>query len=176
MSDDITDTGDGANALESLEDPASLFEYAGVDVEELRESVDAEDFEAAETWDSHVAVGVADDRGVLLYDDGHHGWTLPAFPVADDEDYLAVAQREFETVTGVELAVDGVEHARRRVFHRDDGEDETDVWNVVVRATPATALPDAPTSRADGATVRWFDGIPDSVEGIVAADIERVAN
>lgn len=179
MSDHEPDHRNGADALESLRDPAVLFDSTDVEVEAARESVDSEEFETAEEWDSHVAIGVADDRGVLLYDDGHHGWTLPAFTVANDGDYFAVARREFEALTGIELDVDGVEHARRRVFFLDDSEDsqaETDVWNVVLRATPRGGLADDPVSHVDGTELQWFDDSPDGVEGVVAADIQRIVN
>lgn len=165
-----------SDSPDSLTDPETLLDGDDCTVETHTDTLDAEDFADAVAWESHVAAGVADDRGVLCYDDGHHGWTLPAFTVADGEDYLAVARREFEALTGVPVSIERVEHARRRRFSVEaDGDDrQTDVWNVVVRATPAEALPDDPASREDGADLRWFDGVPATVEGVVAADIERV--
>jgi len=169
--------------VDSLSDPAPLLDHPGVDVETTEEPVDAEDFAAAEAWTDHVAVGVADDRGVLCYDDGHHGWTLPAFEVPDDAaDVLAVARREFEALTGVPVTVDGVEHARRRTFTvaEEDGaaaEDdrETHVWNVVLRATPTAPLADDPESRVEGADLAWRDSAPEDAPDAVAADVERIA-
>jgi len=167
---------------DSLPDPASLLDHPGVDVETTEELVDAEDFAAAaESWTDHVAVGVADDRGVLCYDDGHHGWTLPAFEIPDDAaDVLAVARREFEALTGVPVTVDGVEHARRRTFtvaEEDEADDrETDVWNVVLGATPTAPLADDPESRVEGADLAWRDAAPEDAPDVVAADIERIAD
>lgn len=166
-------------SLDSLTDPESLLARHGLAVETHTDSLAPEDFADAEAWDSHVAVGVADDRGVLCYDDGHHGWTLPAFAVADDEDYLAVARREFDALTGAPVAVEDVVYARRRVFTvagaDDDDDRETSVWNVIVRASPDDPLSNDPDCREDGSTLRWFDGVPEDAEGVVVEDVGRVA-
>lgn len=165
--------------VDSLPDPASLLDHPDVAVETTDESVGTEDFAAAEAWTDHVAVGVADDRGVLCHDDGHHGWTLPAFEVTDDtDDLLALARRAFEALTGVPITVDGVEHARRRTFTvAADGDDrETSVWNVILRATPAATLADDPESPAADAALAWRDSAPEDAPDPVAADIERIAD
>lgn len=164
--------------VDSLTDLESLFDHPDLAVETHTESIDAADFDAAEAWDSHVVAGVADDRGVLLYDDGHHGWTPPAFAVGDDEDAVAVARREFETLTGTSTTVDGVLHARRRTFTVDDSADdrETSVWNVVLSATPDEPLPDDPESQVEDADLVWRDAVPDAAAEHVAADVERIAS
>jgi ADP-ribose pyrophosphatase YjhB (NUDIX family) len=166
------------DSVDALTDPEPLLDSSAHDVETHADSLAPEDFADAEAWESHVAVGVADDRGVLCYDDGHHGWTLPAFAVAEGEDYVAVARREFDALTGVDVAVAGVEHARRRAFTvAEDGDDrETTVWNVLVRASPVDPLADDPACHEDGAELGWFDGIPPGADGVVAADVERVVD
>ncbi|CAM2891670.1 hypothetical protein PNP85_15575 [Halobacterium salinarum] len=163
--------------VDSLSDPASLLDHPDLAVETHTEPIDAADFDAAEAWTDHVVVGVADDRGVLLHDDGHHGWTPPAFEIGDDEDALAVADRGFETLTGTTLSIDGVLHARRRTFTvADDGDDrETAVWTVLLWATSNTRIPDDPESEADDADLAWRDAAPNDASEIVAADIERIA-
>jgi len=69
-----------ADRTETLTDPETLCDRDGVDVREQTHDVDAEEFEDVTDLDSHVAVGTADDRGVLLQNDGHHGWTLLRSP------------------------------------------------------------------------------------------------
>lgn len=163
--------------VDSLSDAESLLDHPDIAVETHTEPIDPADLNAAEAWDDHVVVGVADDRGVLFYDDGHHGWTPPAFAVGDDQDALAVARREFETLTGTGLSVDGVLHARRRTFIvEDDGDDrETSVWNVILRSTPDDRLSDDPESQVDDATLAWRDDVPEDASEHVAADISRIA-
>ena len=163
--------------VDSLSDLESLFDYPGFDVETTTEPVDAADFDAAEAWADHVVVGVADDRGVLHYDDGHHGWTPPAFAVADDEDGVAVARREFEALTGTTLTVDGVLHARKRTFTvAEDGDvRETSVWNVILRASPDDRLSDDPESEVPEAALAWRESAPEDGPEKVAADVERIA-
>ena len=163
--------------IDSLPDPESLLDRPGVAVETHTDPIDAADFDDAAAWDDHVVVGVADDRGVLLYDDGHHGWTPPAFEVPDDEDALAVAHREFEALTGTTLSVGGVLHARRRTFAVEEAGDdrETAVWNVILQASPDDRLPDDPESEVPGADLAWRDAAPADAPEHVAADVERIA-
>jgi ADP-ribose pyrophosphatase YjhB (NUDIX family) len=165
-----------SDSLDSLTDPATLRDHADVDFRERTEAVDAADFEDATDLDSHVAVGVADHRGVLLQNDGHHGWTLPAFAVDAGEDWLAVARREFESLTGAAVEVDAVERVRRLEYRVPVADDRATIWNVVVRATTDDSLSDDPESRVDDTDVRWFDRVPEDVEGPVAADVECVVN
>jgi hypothetical protein len=163
--------------LDSLTDPESLLDHPGLTVETHTEPIDADDFDDAEAWEDHVVVGVADARGVLHYDDGHHGWTPPAFAVGDDEDAVAVARREFESLTGTTVAVDGVLHARRRTFTVDDSDDrETAVWNVILRGTPERRLSDDPGSQVEDADLAWRDTAPEDAPEVVAADVERIAS
>lgn len=176
-----------------LTDPRTPCDADGVEFRELTHQVDPAELEATPDPDSHVAVGVTGDRGVLLMDDGDHGWTLPAFAVEPGDDYLAVARREFEALTGVAAAVESVERVRRHRYHPADAtdadgapgsadaatgaDDAVTVWNVVVRATPAD--PDAlaaPESRETGTDLAWFDGVPDGVEGPVADDVDCIAD
>ncbi|WP_143052180.1 NUDIX hydrolase [Halobacterium jilantaiense] len=147
--------------IDSLSDLESLLDHPDLAVETRTEPIDAADFDAAEAWTDRVVVGVADGRGVLLYDDGHHGWTPPAFEVPDDEDALAVADREFAALTGTHLSISGVLHARRRTFTVADDDRETAVWNVLLWATPDTRIPDDPESEADDADLAWRDAAPD---------------
>jgi len=168
--------------VDSLRDPASLLDHPDVDAETTTEPIEADDFPDAAAWTDHVVVGVADDRGVLLYDDGHHGWTPPAFPLDDDEadadeDVLAVARREFEALTGTPVTIDGVLHARQRTFPvEDEGDDrEASVWNVVLAATLDEQLPDDPESEVEDAAIAWRDGVPADASEVVAADVERIA-
>ncbi|MFB6071957.1 MAG: hypothetical protein ABEJ88_03220 [Halobacterium sp.] len=163
-----------SDSTDSLTDPGMLADRDGVAVETQSVSVDADEFETARTYDSQVVVGVPDERGALLQNDGHHGWTLPAFPVADGEDYAAVARREFEALTGAALGVAGVEHARRRVFVREADGAEAVVWNVLLRGAPASPLPDDPESRVDGTDARWSAEPPADASAPVVADVERV--
>jgi ADP-ribose pyrophosphatase YjhB (NUDIX family) len=161
-----------ADAPDSLTDPATLRDCDTVDVHEEIRQVDAAEFADATEFDSHVVVGVASEAGVLLQNDGHHGWTLPAFPVDAGDDWLAVARREFEALTGVSVAIDAVERLRVREYRVPDTGDSTTVYNVVVRATPTTRLPEDPQSRVDDTEIEWFADVPEDAPGPVAADVE----
>lgn len=167
---------DSLASVDSLPDPESLFDHPDLAVETTTEPIDAGDFDDAAAWDSHVVVGVADDRGVLLYDDGHHGWTPPAFAVGDDEDAVAVAHREFEALTGTTITVDGVLHARCRTFTVENDDRETSVWNVVLSATPDDQLPDDPESEVADADLAWRETAPADAPEQVAADVDRIAS
>ncbi|AHG05090.1 hypothetical protein HALDL1_02310 [Halobacterium sp. DL1] len=164
-----------ADRTETLTDPETLCDRDGVDVREQTHDVDAEEFEDVTDLDSHVAVGTADDRGVLLQNDGHHGWTLPAFAVEPDDDWLAVARRGFESLTSTTVAVDAVERVRRLEYRVPDTDQTAVVWNVVVRATLDDSLPDDPETNDEGIELRWFDEVPDDAPEAVADDIECVA-
>lgn len=165
-----------SDRIDSLTDPATLRDRADVTVETTEHDVGPEEFADAADWDSHVVVGVADDRGVLLMDDGHHGWTLPSFTADVGDDWLAVARREFEALVGVPVAIDAVEFARCRDVRLEDGDDSRQIWAVVVTATPAedAIVPDDPESTGDGTDLRWAEAPPADAAGPVAADIERV--
>lgn len=49
--------------VDSLPDPASLLDHPEIDVETTEESVDAEEFAAAEAWTDHVVVYAASPAG-----------------------------------------------------------------------------------------------------------------
>lgn len=155
----------------ALTDPESLRGTDAVDVREETHEVGPGDFASVAALDSHVAVGVVSDRGVLLQNDGHHGWTLPAFPVADGEDWYAVARRDFRALTGAAIEIEAPERLRRRVYGVADGEETETVRDLVVRASPAGDLPADPDSRVEGTAIQWFDGAPDGVPDAVADDI-----
>lgn len=154
-----------------LTDPETLRDRAGVDVTDATHEVDAEDVADAADLDSHVVVGVTGEHGVLLRDDGHHGWTLPAFPVADGDDWLAVAREEFAALAGADVEVTGFERVRRVEYRAADGSDAAAIWNVVVSATPAESLPADPESRVDGTELAWFDEPPGDASDAVEADV-----
>ncbi|GAA0278606.1 NUDIX hydrolase [Halobacterium noricense] len=162
-----------ADFPESLTDPVTLRDHDTVDVRDRTHDVDTAEFADATELDSHVVVGVVSDVGVLLQNDGHHGWTLPAFPAEAGDDWLAVARHEFEGLTGVPIDVDAVERLRAREYRVPDTGDSTTVYNVVVRATPNARLPEEPQSRVDGTKIEWFADVPEDVSRPVAADVER---
>ncbi|MFB6269447.1 MAG: hypothetical protein ABEH83_05850 [Halobacterium sp.] len=155
----------------TLLDPESLREDDAVDVQDVVHDVAADDYADVESLDSHVVVGVTDSGSVLLQNDGHHGWTLPAFPVADDDDWLAVAHREFEALTGTRISIEAPLRLRSREYRVVDGEESATVRDLVVRGTPATGLPADPESRVDGTDLRWDDAVPDDAPEPVADDI-----
>jgi hypothetical protein len=158
----------------SLSDPATLADREGVPVGTTEHVLDAQGFAEAADWTSTVVVGVADDRGVLLMNDGHHGWTLP-FTDAGGGDWLATARREFSELVDVQVAIDDVAFARCRDVRLEDGDDSRQVWAVLVTATPTDGrIPDDPESTDDGIELRWADAPPADADGPVAADIERV--
>lgn len=166
-----TPTADGST---TLTDPATLLARDDVHVEtETRELPPAE-FAAARDWDSHVVVGVADDRGALLQHDGHHGWTLPAFAAAPGDDWLSVARDAFDSLTGVPVAIDDIRAARRREVREQDTVQRTVVWNVLLTATPINRILDDPDSTDDGPALSWFEAPPGDAPDAAATDVERV--
>lgn len=180
-------TGDSttADGSTTLTDPGTLLTRDDVPVETATHELPPADFVDTDDWDSHVVVGVADDRGALLHDDGDHGWTLPAFAPGPGDDWLSVARDGFERLTGVPVAIDAIRAARRREFREADGVQRRVVWNVLVTATPATRIPDDPkradtpdgtddpSRPADGAALRWFDAPPADAPDAVVTDVER---
>jgi len=158
-------------ALDSLTDPESLREHDAVDVRDATHEVDHAEFADTADLDSHVVVGITDDRGVLLQNDGHHGWTLPAFPVQAGEDWLATARREFEALTGAPVTVEGAERLRAREYRVPDTGDSRTIYNVVVRATPTDGLPDDLESRVEGTEIQWFDAAPVEAPEPVVEDV-----
>jgi predicted NUDIX family NTP pyrophosphohydrolase len=154
-----------------LSDPESLRDDDTVDVHDETHDVDGDDLASARALDSHVVVGVVADRGVLLQNDGHHGWTLPAFPVAEGEDWYAVASREFAALTGTAVSVEAPERLRNREYRLSHGDENTVVRDLVVRASPNEPLHEEAQSRADGTEIEWTDGVPADVPGPVADDI-----
>jgi hypothetical protein len=160
-----------APSLDALTDPESLRDHDTVDVRDATHEVDTAEFADTADLDSHVVVGVADDRGILLQNDGHHGWTLPAFPVADAEDWLVAARSNFEALTGAPIAIEGAERLRAREYRVPETDDSRTIYNVVVRATTTERLPDDPESRVEGTEIRWFDAAPADAPGPVAEDV-----
>lgn len=165
---------DTTDRIDSLTDPDLLCDQPDVPIETTEHFLDAEEFAAAADWTSTVVVGVADDRGALLMNDGQHGWTLP-FTDALGEDWLATARQDFSALVGVPVTIDGVEFARCRDIRLDDADESRQIWAVVVTATPTEEpVPDEPESTDDGIELRWADAPPADADGPVAADIERV--
>lgn len=165
---------DTTDRIDSLTDPAALRDRSDVPVETTEHVLDPEEFADAADWTSTIVVGVTDDRGVLLMNDGHHGWTLP-FTDAAGEDWLATARRKFSELVDVPVAIEDVLFARCRDVRLDDGDDSRQIWAVVVTATPTDGqIPDDPESTDDGIDLRWAEAPPADVDGPVAADIERV--
>lgn len=162
--------------MDELTDPLTLTDRADVDVVERTPGLTAEEAaevrEAADSWTSHAAVGVTDDAGrVLLADDGHHGWTLPAGAVEDGDDYVAAGREQVESLLDAPVEVAGAERVRSTEYRGPDGDHVVTVHNVILRAEPesTTDLPESPTNQKYGES-GWFDAVPEDVPEGIAAD------
>jgi len=150
--------------VDSLTDPGARAERNGVEVAEKSATVPAEAFDHYDELGGEVAVGVTNaDGAVLLWTDADHGWLLPAAPVDPGEDYAAAARRVVERLADTDVAVTGVERVRRVRYAVEDDDRETTAYHVLVRAAATDEpLPDSPDG-PDGATVDWFDAVPEAV-------------
>lgn len=164
--------------MDSLSDPASFAEREDVDVETTETTVGAAEFAQWTSLDGLVAVGVPGGDGQVLLMDGGNGWALPNQPVAPGEDWVGVAERTIDQLTGVEVEIDGVERVREVEYVREDDENSrTTVHHVVLSA--ATVTDDAVAAELVGGaganlpSVDWFDVPPaaDREDGDVDADV-----
>ena len=162
--------------MEPFSDPDTLRDRTGVPFHEETRTVAPEDYESvAAGLDSHAAVGIADDEGdVLLMNDGSHGWTLVAVPVALDEDWTAVARRRTEELLSTSVALERVELARR-IDVRPEGDpgERTSMYNVIFRASVAgdPVMGETAEPTEDDPRLEWFETVPGEQEGAVADDI-----
>lgn len=164
--------------MDPLHDPDSLRDHPDVDFIDATETLPAMDFEETrERIESHAVVGITNTDGeVLLMNDGDHGWTLTAFPVEEDDEWTAVARLGSERVTGLEVAIAGVERVRQVAFVAEGtSEQRFRMETVIFRAAPVEGRPVADEfGNGEPAmwNLRWVDSIPDGVEGGLAADIQ----
>jgi hypothetical protein len=73
-------------------------------------------FNGHEAWAGTVAVGVLNDDGDVLLVNAPEGWTLPASPVKDGDDWAAVARRWVAQKAGLAVDVDRVERVTRTSY------------------------------------------------------------
>lgn len=142
-----------------------------VEFVELTRTVDREESrESIESLDSHVVVGVNDESGdVLLVDDGHHGWTLPAFAFETGENCVAIARSGVEDLLCVDVDIQNPERVRRIEYLVDD-DPKVSIYNVVLRAGTVSS-DDVPANTAENVddleAAGWFDEIPaEAPEGV----------
>lgn len=163
--------------MDTLSDPSSLADREDVDVEETETTVGAAEFAQWTSLSGLVAVGVPDGDGQVLLMDGANGWALPNQPVAPGEDWVGVAERTIDQLTGVEIQIDGVERVREIEYVReDDADSRTTVHHVVFAAETiddAVAADLVGGVEADLPSVDWFDVPPaaDREAGDVDADV-----
>lgn len=165
--------------MDRLVDPESLHGREDVAFAEETVRLDEDEADAVRedvgSWDSHAVVGVTSHVGdVLLMNDGSHGWTLLAVPVADGDDWVGTARRGVAALAGLDVGIERAERVRRIDYYTAGGDERmSTLYNVVFRTPPVAA--DAVTTRAtvdeDGPAVEWFDRVPDGVAGEVADDI-----
>lgn len=155
---------DATAGIDSLTDPKTLADREDVPFDEETQAVTETEFERRDAWDGVAVVGATTDDGDLLLAklaDGH-GWMLPNGPVEPGDDYLVAAAHWAESMTGVAIAVDGIEHVHRKHYRTDSGR-ETTGYHVVLRGSPVdgTAVADDPgLPGQDVETVGWFADPP----------------
>lgn len=155
--------------IDSLTDPATLADRDDVPV-----SQDEMEHESAEHCSTDIAgkiaVGVRNDEGqtLLLCNDEHGVAILPHGDVEPDEDWLAAARREVEALTGVAIAIEGIE-LLREIDHVVAGEDDVDcsTFGLVLSASQAGGeIQDCKQSADAGSDIwyaGWFDGVPEDL-------------
>ncbi|WP_323677096.1 hypothetical protein [Halorubellus sp. PRR65] len=163
--------------MDSLSDPGRFFDDDSVDWRDMSHAVDAERFDGLrDQVDSHAVVGITDGDGrVCCYDDGSHGWTLPAATVPAGGDWAATARSDLGDLLGVSLALDAPRRIRHVGFTVDDDEDarRVDTYDVVFPARVDGETGDAAGAiETDGdAALAWFDAVPAGQDGELADDV-----
>lgn len=162
--------------MDSLLDPEAFRDVDDVAFDEETLVLEAGAFESTRRdVDSHVAVGITDGDGrVLLWNDGSHGWTLPAFPVDAGDDLAETARRGVRDLLGVDVELSRPERVRRVEFRpeEDDGR-RAEMYNVVFPATVVddAQIPDEPVGDDPDASLRWFENAPDDQDDALADDV-----
>jgi ADP-ribose pyrophosphatase YjhB (NUDIX family) len=167
----------GSDGIESLTDPETLRERAGVPDTEVRQRLDDRAFEGMGTHygsiDGVVQVGVTTDDGrLLLQGSAESGeWAPPGGSVPPGEDWVAAARLTMETQTGVDITIDTVELYEHLVFeHADDPERRFSAPGVSFAASVVDAPPaflddpdivEHPRLPEDhDQTFAWFETVP----------------
>jgi hypothetical protein len=170
--------------MQSVTNPERFRGDDGVEfLDRVYEVEDAEFEAAAEHAESHAVVGLTDDDGrVLLYDDGSHGWTLPAVPVPEGGDWAAAARNDVADLLGAPIELDRPVRVRHIRFEVDETGDRrsAETYDVVFQAQfdkegagdglDADDPGDDPGAGVD-ATLAWFDAVPESQDGALADDV-----
>ena len=166
--------------MESLSDPEFLRDYDEVEFQTEVEILDEEGFEDAHenlrALDSHVVVGIVNDREeVLLQNDGHHGWTLTAFSVESSDDWVVTACNRVKRLTGTAIEINGAERVRRIDYCLESENDpRISIYNVVLRASPVEGetIEENPCSpHEDSPELEWFNRVPEEQKESIKADI-----
>ncbi|WP_410765387.1 hypothetical protein [Haloferax sp. DFSO60] len=160
--------------MDKLQEPEQLRQRDEIEFHDETHTIGADEFDEYEALDSHAVVGLVNDRGeVLLQNDGSHGWTLPAFRVSAGDDWVSVAQRGVESITGVVVELEYPELVRRVAFRTTN--EQTTMYTVVFRASPVEGRPvaDEHGESSTALSVQWSESVPPEQDGPVAADIQR---
>ncbi|WP_248516731.1 NUDIX hydrolase [Salinarchaeum laminariae] len=156
--------------IDSLTDPATLHERADVPV--TSHTVEHEGLDHCSTdIAGRIAVGVtdADDQLLLLCNDELGIALLPHGTVDGGEDWAAVARREIEGQTGIEIVLDDVKHVRE-IDHVLEGESDPHASNdgIVFGGSPTGGeiqeCKRSAEAGSDGWRAGWFDGLPAGIE------------
>ncbi|WP_459192985.1 hypothetical protein [Halosimplex sp. J119] len=135
--------------MDSLSDPAALFERQDVPSGELTKSFPDEKFESVrkryEGLDGVAMVGIGADNQVLLM--GKGAWAPLGADVTEGDDWVAATRSGIEKLAGVEIEVDSPELVESVTFSRDGSTDDS-LESTVVHFSASLAN-DVPEFRND---------------------------
>lgn len=150
----------------TLEDPATLQAREDITVTETTQEHETVDHCGIDN-DGHVVVAVrnSNDELLLMQNDEHEIAILPHGTVEPGQDWAAAAREEVEAVTGVSIALDGVD-VLRDVDHVVEGEEEPHVstYRVIFSGRPVGGeiqdCKQGPEAGSDRWWTCWSDGLP----------------
>jgi hypothetical protein len=159
--------------MDSLSDPATLFDDPDVDHQSESGTVPEEVFEdLANDTEGLVGVVVTRADGAVLLVEGPSGWALPYTDVEPGEDWVERGRIWLKQLTGVVVDVDGALRVREVEYHLADGDRSTLSHQVLLDGPTVEAERAADLTMGGSIDTEWFTEVPDDADGV--EDIEFV--
>lgn len=163
-------TADSIDRQQPLQDPVRLREREDVTVTSETEEHDDFDHCCADI-DGRVAVAVENDDGELLLmrNDELGIAVLPHGDVESGDGWYAAARDEIEALTGISIALDGID-VLREIDHvvDGDGKPHRTTYRIVFSGRPVGGeiqdCKQTPEAGSGNWWACWTDGLPDGIE------------
>lgn len=160
--------------MDSFSDPESFRDRVDVPFREETRRLPVDEFDSVtERVESHAVVGITNDEGdVLLMNDGSHGWTLPAFSVAQRTNWLERTRTEAETLLDTSVILEDIELVRRVKFQPEtDDTEQFWMYTVIFRAFTNADMDVDKISEETDLSLGWSGSVPDEQKADLASDI-----